>query len=132
MLGRFPDMSAILISGVAPVKSFREDLSGFLLKPYEAEELVELVNRALEGVKTPQQKATRVHVPTCNGYDHHKLRNQLGELVVGLRAFGKDLRDRAEDPDGIHSTVDQYLDQLCSTAMEIAGSLPRCPRNRDL
>ena len=74
MLERFPGMSAILISGVVPTRSFREDLSEFLLKPYEAEELVAAVTRALKGVKSPIKTTERVHLPRCSGYDHHKLR----------------------------------------------------------
>ncbi len=131
MLDRYPDMLAILISGDPPVKSVRDDLFGFLLKPYEAEELVDLVKMALERNVPPQREAEPTAPELCNGYDRHKLCNRLGELVVGLRAFGQEVRDRSADSEAVRRTVDAYLDRLCSTAMEVSRELPRCPAKRE-
>jgi len=131
MLDRFPAMLAILISGDPPVKSVRDDLFGFLLKPYEAEELVNLVKMALARSRPPKREPEPPEPEHCNGYDRHKLRNRLGELVVGLRAFGQELRDRSGDSEAVRRTVDEYLDQLCSTAMEVSRELPRCPAKRE-
>lgn len=131
MMDRFPEMPAILISGDSPGAFPRDDLFGFLPKPYEAEDLVGLVRRALHNVKTPSgsQEVPAPAPVSCDGYDHHRVQNQLGELVSGLRSLEKDLRDRANDPKAIHDTVDHYVDRLCSTAMAISRGLPRCPEN---
>ncbi len=136
MMDRYPDMLAVLISGEPPVKAVRQDLFGFLLKPYEAGELVALVRKALERNGSPEKESERPEPPErrnydcCNGYDRHKLRNRLGELVAGLRSFGKDLQDCSTDPDAVRRTVDEYLDQLCTTAIEVARELPGCPAKR--
>lgn len=131
MLDQYPDMPAILISGDPPAKALRVDLFGFLLKPYEAEELVDLVKTALAGKTAPARVPEPPAPEYCNGYDRHKLRNRLGELVAGLRAFGQELRDCSTDPEAVRRTVDEYLDQLCSTAMEVSKELPQCPAKRE-
>ena len=48
-------VSTILISGEVPPRPLANDLFGFLLKPYDAEALVALVNEALAG----KHQATR-------------------------------------------------------------------------
>lgn len=127
-------VSTILISGEVPPRPLANDLFGFLLKPYDAEALVALVNEALAGKHqaTRERQAPRQEI-TCEGYDRHRLRNLLVELIVALRAFEKDLRDQAHDPEAIHKTIDWYVDTLCGTAMEVASSLPECrPTKREL
>ncbi|MFH1117156.1 MAG: response regulator [Pseudomonadota bacterium] len=136
LMDRYPDMLAVLISGEPPGKAVRRDLFGFLLKPYEAGELVALVNNALERSgpteREPEsrERHERQEYQCCNGYDRHKLRNRLGELVAGLRSFGKELQDCSTDPEAIRRTVDEYLDQLCTAAIEVARELPGCPVKR--
>ncbi|MDQ7781559.1 MAG: response regulator [Desulfomonilaceae bacterium] len=136
MRGRYPHMLAILISGDPPVQAVTDELFGFLLKPYEAEELVDLVQKALAGATSSERQSVlpepepEPEPEHCNGYDRHKLRNHLGELVAGLRAFGQELRDCSADSEAVRRTVDEYLDQLCSTAMKVSTDLPKCPATR--
>ncbi len=87
-----PDISAILISGEAPSPATLSNLFGFLLKPYEADALVDLVKRALDGQKPVSRVAFPQSVLQCQGYDRHQVQNRLGGLLVGLRAMGADLR----------------------------------------
>jgi DNA-binding NtrC family response regulator len=124
---RASDVSTILISGEVPPQPLANDLFGFLLKPYDAEVLVALVNEALAGNDfTAKERPLPRHYVPCEGYDRHRLRNRLGELVVALRSFEKDLRERAHDPEAIRKTVDRYVDTLCETALEVASGLPEC------
>ena len=129
LLDQFPGMSAIVISGEVPAKKLRDDLFGFLLKPYDAVDLVELVAKALEGGKTAcegGEGGLSAPVPELSDdYDRHKLQNQLAELVTGLRSLEKDLRERANNPEAVLNTIDQYVDRLCTTAMAVARALPR-------
>jgi hypothetical protein len=46
-------------------------------------------------------------------------------LLAGLRAFGADLRARANDPDAVNATVDEYLDRLCAAVREVSSMLPK-------
>jgi ActR/RegA family two-component response regulator len=124
MSARFPDLQAILISGEEPDPASRRDLFGFLVKPYETTELAGLVGRALSR-KAPEdasEKSVRNAVPS---YDRHHMRNRLAGLLAGLRAFGADLRARANDPDAVNATVDEYLDRLCAAVQEVSSMLPK-------
>ncbi|MBM3299240.1 MAG: response regulator, partial [Deltaproteobacteria bacterium] len=124
---QIPDVATILISGETPPEPLRRDLFAFLLKPYEAETLVSIVNQALARDTNPAQRPQTRSWASCEGYDRHKLCNLLGQLVVGMRAFGKELLDHADDPEAIRRVVEQYVDVLCSTAMKLSYDLPECP-----
>jgi DNA-binding response OmpR family regulator len=124
---RFPEMSAILISGEEPPQELRSGLHGFLLKPYEAPSLSELVRGALakETRSLPQSTVTSA-VEKCRGYNHHFVRNQLSALLAGLRAFEADLRHGASSPETVNKTIDDYLDRLCGYVHEVTKELPVC------
>ncbi|MBI5252117.1 MAG: response regulator [Desulfomonile tiedjei] len=131
VLERFPDISAILISGEMPRGELRPNLFGFLLKPYEAPSLSELVRSAI--AKETRKLPEPVHRSTdenraeeCEGYNSHHVRNQLSTLLVGLRSFGADLVENAYDPETVKRTVDEYLDTLCSYVHEVTKELPVC------
>jgi CheY-like chemotaxis protein len=128
---RFPEMSAILISGEEPPHELRSDLHGFLRKPYEAPSLSALVRGAL--AKEPESFRQAVDVSAlekCRGYNHHYVRNQLSALLAGLRAFGADLREGASSPETVNKTVDEYLDRLCGYVHEVTKELPVCSPKR--
>ena len=119
-----PGVCTILISGEVPPRPLTKDLFGFLLKPYEAEVLVALVNKALTADRpAPQPMQIPQAQIACAGYDRHRLRNLLGDMVMALRAFEKELRDGQYDPEAIDRAIDNHVDELCETAMEIAALL---------
>lgn len=131
MSKRFPGLQAILISGEEPEPAVRRDLFGFLVKPYEATDLAGLVDRALSR-KAPEEtseESVRGPEPT---YDRHHIRNRLAGLLAGMRAFGADLRARANDPDAVNATVDEYLDRLCAVVQEVSTMLPEARDKRRL
>ena len=126
-----PGISAILISGEAPSPSTLSNLFGFLLKPYEADALVDLVKRALEGHKPVSRVTFPQNVRPCQGYDRHQVQNRLGGLLVGLRAMGADLRSQSQDSVKVNRILDEYLDKLCEAVMDVAHALPVCRKEQD-
>jgi DNA-binding NtrC family response regulator len=126
-----PDMPAILISGEVPSPGALSNLFGFLLKPYEADALVDLVKRALEGQRAVPKIAVPQLTYACRGYNRHQMQNRLGGVLVGLRAMGADLRSSSHDATEIDRILDDYLDNLCEAVMEVAHGLPVCRPNHD-
>lgn len=123
-----PTTATVLISGEVPPTPVSTELFDFLLKPYEAEALAKVVRRALQKHRTDREERPRVRRQMVYGeYDRHKLDNLLAQLIAGLRAFERELLDKANDPESIRQAVARYVDPLCSTAMEVAASLPTCP-----
>lgn len=130
IVGRFPETAAILISGEMPSRELRQDLFGFLLKPYEAFSLSELVRSAIAKEPKSVQDALPISVGDCEGYDSHHVRNQLSALLAGLRSFGADLRGNACNSENVIKTVDEYLDKLCGYVHEVTKGLPHCKAKR--
>jgi DNA-binding NtrC family response regulator len=126
-----PDMASILISGEAvPERVLNGDLFGFLLKPYEAEALLSLVNSALTDRKPPARSSENAPLAECEGYDRHLVQNRLAGLLAGIRALGADVRFHANDPKCVSEVLDEYLDRLCDVVVEVSQMLPRCPANK--
>ena len=117
----------ILISGETPPESVSADLFGFLLKPYEAEAIVDMVHQALAG-ETRSEEEARPPLPLpCTGYDRHKIQNRLATLLAGLRTLGADLGTRGHDPRVVNRILNEDIEELCATVMEISHGLPVCP-----
>lgn len=127
MARRFPEMAAILVSGEEIPSSCASNLFGCLIKPYDAEALVRLVTNALAGGAQSVSHAQSFEPAQCEGYDRHGLQNRLACLLAGLRAFGADLAERSHDPAEVSRTLDEYLDRLCATIVEVSRQLPVCP-----
>lgn len=121
-----PDTPVILISGEIPPPELRPDLFGFLLKPYEAPALSELVKAALSKKRSNSSGPVLMHDESDSlDYDIHSVRNQLCALLTGLRAFESVLRENAEHPDAVRRTIDQYIDRLCGHVHKISNELPK-------
>ncbi len=126
IMEELPDTPVILISGEAPPSELRPDLFGFLLKPYEAPALSELVRAALSKTKSSSTDAIEIHHESDSvDYDIHAVRNQLCALLTGLRAFESVLRENAEHPEAVRRTIDQYIDRLCDHVHNISNELPK-------
>ncbi|MCA1959172.1 MAG: response regulator [Desulfomonile sp.] len=121
---RLPGLQAILITGEEPDPLTQNALFGFLVKPYEAEELAWLVRSALDSKTSVSTPAMGAILSAEHAYDRHHIRNRLAGLLAGLRAFGADLRANAENPQAVNATVDEYLDRLCSVVQEVSRMLP--------
>ena len=124
----YPGAAAILISG----ESVPEDVLAagpftFLLKPYEAQSLLNLVRSALMEEQPPIGNPEAALSVQCKGYDRHLVQNRLAGLLAGLRAFGADVRFQAEDPQAVVQVLDEYMDRLCRVVVEVSGMLPDCP-----
>jgi DNA-binding NtrC family response regulator len=123
----YPEIAGILISGDFPPESARPDTFGFLLKPYEAEAIVDMVRQALAG-NTPSEETSRPSQPLpCQGYDRHKMQNRLAVLLAGLRTLGADLDIQGPDPRLVKRILHEDIEELCATVMEISHDLPICP-----
>lgn len=126
IMEELPDTPVILISGEAPPSELRPDLFGFLLKPYEAPALSELVRAALSKKKGSSTDAIEIdHESDSVDYDIHAVRNQLCALLTGLRVFESVLRENAEHPEAVRRTIDQYIDRLCDHVHKISNELPK-------
>jgi DNA-binding response OmpR family regulator len=126
IMEELPDTPVILISGEAPPLELRPDLFGFLLKPYEAPALSELVRAALSKKKGSSTDAIEIHPESDSvDYDIHAVRNQLCALLTGLRVFESVLRENAEHPEAVRRTIDQYIDRLCDHVHKISNELPK-------
>jgi ActR/RegA family two-component response regulator len=123
----YPGISGILISGEVVPASVRPDLFGFLLKPYEAEAIVDMVRQALAG-NSPSPETPPASPPLpCKGYDRHKIQNRLAILLAGLRNLGADLTAQGNDPRVVDRILHEDIEELCATVMEISHGLPVCP-----
>jgi DNA-binding NtrC family response regulator len=126
--GSCPGVASILVSGeTVPEEVLNGDLFGFLLKPYEADALMDLVKSALKERKPVIERAENAPPVQCEGYDRHLVQNRLAGLLAGIRALGADLKFHAEDPQSVLEVLDQYLDRLCDVVVEVSGLLPHCP-----
>jgi DNA-binding NtrC family response regulator len=127
ILSQSPEISAILISGETPSEEIKPNIFGFLNKPYEAPSLSELVRSALsKQPKKPYREQDQAKASTtseCEGYNSHRVRNQLSALLAGLRSFGTDLRANAHNAEAVNKTVDEYLETLCDHVREVNKEL---------
>ncbi|MFH0821220.1 MAG: response regulator [Pseudomonadota bacterium] len=121
----------IVITGQHPAEMPPSGIFGLLSKPYEAQELVDLVQQALvwnrdHGADTPMVEPAPFE---CQGYDRHELQNKLAELLAGLRALGRDISSLTEGLPGTPQVLEDCLDDLCDTVMEVSRKLPKCPKS---
>ncbi|MBI5571268.1 MAG: response regulator [Desulfomonile tiedjei] len=123
----YPEIAGILISGDFPPESVRHALFGFLLKPYEAEAIVDMVRQALAGNASSEERSRPSQPLPCHGYDRHKMQNRLAVLLAGLRTLGADLDAQGYDPRVVKRILHEDIEELCATVMEISHGLPICP-----
>lgn len=127
LTGSYPGALSILISG-SPVPNARlGGLFGFLLKPYDAVNLAEMVRKALDSKEVNFEPHPAPEPLKCGGYNRHKIENHLGVLLAGLRAFGSEIRICASDPVAVEQVVETHLDQLCDQVLAVSKLLPSCP-----
>lgn len=121
-----PHVTAILISGEPLPEHLDVTLFGFLLKPYEAEAIVDMVRAALVDLNSSLESWPKRSVIACEGYDRHQLQNHLATLLLSLRVVGGDLRAAAHDPAEVVRILDEHLDSLCASIIEVSQMLPLC------
>jgi DNA-binding NtrC family response regulator len=127
---QIPGLESIVISGELPSQAPKPGIRGFLLKPYEAQALVNMVQKALSQNGSHTDAAP--HAPAvpdqCLGYDRHRAQNRLADVLLGLRAFAADLKSESNHPEAVERLVDEYVDQLCQGIKEVSSLLPVCPK----
>jgi CheY-like chemotaxis protein len=129
---RFPGIRAIAVSGQFALPNNEETFFASLRKPYEIDELVDLVKKAfdLEELPGSVRMNSRPAEPvshSCSGYDRHRIQNRLAGLLAGLRALGADLAHEAEDSSAVRRITAEYVDRLCQITVEVSAMLPSCP-----
>ncbi len=118
-----PGLRAIAVSAEPPA-----GLAGtlgvieVLQKPFEADDLVAAVRRALDG-SAPSAVAP---APKVELFDRHRALNRLSALLAGLRAFEGDLGASAEDPSAIRRLCAEYMERLLPLVEDVAAALKRC------
>ena len=130
--------AAIIISSAQPPAGLRkkkisERIFGVIVKPFEIEELEDIVRRALlsKGHKLVVQRSdTRRERPPIVQYDRHRIINLLSGLLAGLRAFELDLESEIHDPKAIRKTAENYIPRLIDIVCDITRMIKTSPREQ--
>jgi len=124
-----PNLRAIMITAETPFvygRSHDDDLSYHVLaKPFEADDLIALVERALG---RQQAFAAAGRIPSKvhrfeKTFDRHLAQNLLSGLLACLRAFEMDLITEAESPERVRALVDSYIGQLVGSVAELSRTV---------
>lgn len=127
LLEASPDSNVIITSAEPPNdlrgRSYRDKIFDILEKPFETEELVNVVGRALEAfgtlkssTRSPRVKKSsqeRVRNASEQGpSERHKVLNVLSGMLAGLRAFEADLEAEYESPESVKAATREYIPRL--------------------
>lgn len=127
-----PGVRAIVTSGAPPNKNKRSTDFAFLPKPYEPQDLVDLVKSKLglrRNDKTDEgpSASSPPHSETPFRYDPHHLRNRLAALLAGLRVLQVELTVQADDPQAVLRIANEQAPRL----IEITGEISRMLRESE-
>lgn len=118
---QYPQLFPVLISG----DPLHEDASThgfhFLLKPYETQDLLDLITKNVPDADTINAGSTDSdnQRPVLST---HAVRNKLAGVLAGLRALESDIR--AKNPNReIAEVLDHYISALCSEILEISSRI---------
>ena len=126
LLDLSPDATIVVTSAEPPRdlrgRSYRDKIFDILEKPFETEELVCVVDRALkatygaDGVKKgdAQMKGDFHPSPHLENapFDRHQVLNVLSGILAGIRAFEADLEAECDDRDAVVSMTSEYVPRL--------------------
>lgn len=107
-----------------------------LRKPFEADDLIEMVRRAIGSGSGRREHSTTTgraatdSLPDRRG-EYHLLINRMSGLLAGLRAFGADLRESAQDPAAVRAITDEYVERLVANVREVSEILRRAKKRRE-
>ena len=112
-------------------RSYRDKIFDILEKPFETEELVCVVDRALkatgmavelgdkekstDSILNPLKLSTE-QVP----FDRHQILNVLSGILAGIRAFEADLEAECNDKKAVKAVVQEYVPRLIEMVNKVA------------
>ena len=140
LLEASPDSNVIITSAEPPNdlrgRSYRDKIFDILEKPFETEELVNVVGRALEAFGTvklstrsplltkSQQDQVR-NVSEGGPSERHKVLNVLSGILAGLRAFEADLEADCESPESVKVATGEYIPRLVEMVNKVTAFIKK-------
>ncbi len=131
LVGMSPELSVIITSAEPPKnlqgKEFAANIYEVITKPYETEDLVGVVSRALrsKGFELSPKQADGVapigNIPAAPEFDRHRALNLLSGLLAGLRAFEADLEAEAESAEDVKRAVADYIPRLIGMVRDVTA-----------
>ncbi len=126
----FTEIAAILVTATPLSAGSVSGLFGLLVKPYDIEELIRLVQEALFRKHSANGQGTGDHhYPELElseaQQDFHHVQNRLSGLLAGIRALRLELHAEANDPLQVVKIVDEYTERLTAMVKDAAETLKR-------
>ena len=119
--------AAIIIASADPPKDlrcpgYRDKVFDVLEKPFEAEELINVLRKAVSGAlpsehlrahpNGPSPAKIRKSPEAGGAFDRHEMINILSGIYVGIRAFEADLVSASENSESIRETIAEYVPKI--------------------
>jgi DNA-binding response OmpR family regulator len=128
---RWPCVVPVLATATPLRGDLDRGLFGVLVKPYDPDDLIDLVRQALNSADTPSRPsmAGQLHlnetaVPSSQ-YDSHYVQNRLSGLLAGIRALRLELIAVADDPSEVRRIVDEYAERLSAMVKDAGEAVKR-------
>jgi DNA-binding response OmpR family regulator len=127
---RSPGAVPILATATPLPDDSNMELFGLLFKPYDPDDLINLVRRALNSGEPQSRLPSGEHHleaperPAAE-FDCHHVQNRLSGLLAGIRALRLELYAVANDPEEVKRTIDEYTDRLSAMVKDAAESIKR-------
>ena len=127
LLSVSPNSHVIITSAEPPEdlrgRSYRDKIFDILEKPFETEELVCVVGRALEATgdldalmddeaESRSRTGNTISDPSSRAMDRHHVLNVLSGILAGLRAFEADLEAECKSPESVIAATEEYIPRL--------------------
>jgi DNA-binding NtrC family response regulator len=128
---RFPRVVPILATATPLRGDSDRGLFGLLVKPYDPDDLIDLVRQALNSDHTPTRGSLLAgHRPNeteapSGQYDFHHVQNRLSGVLAGIRALRLELLAVADDPSEVRRIVDEYTDRLTAMIKDAGEAVKR-------
>lgn len=139
LLSIAPQSNVIITSAEPPGnlrgRTYRDKIFDILEKPFETEELVQVVGRALEAtghlhsVSEPEDEekggSDSRRAADATPSDRHHVLNVLSGILAGLRAFEADLVADCDSPKAVRAATEEYVPRL----VEMVGKVTMFIKN---
>jgi DNA-binding NtrC family response regulator len=112
-------------------RSYRDKIFDILEKPFETEELVYVVGRALKAtnrgidskgdLKNNERNVELSVSLKTSSFDRHQVLNVLSGILAGIRAFEADLEADYNEPEAVKDDVAEYVPRLVEMVNKVTG-----------
>jgi DNA-binding NtrC family response regulator len=116
-----PNAAIVIVSADPPkdlrTKNRRDKIFEIIEKPFEAEELIACLRRALNMPSSAPERPTDAKFCSDSlkvrpSFDRHEMLNILTGMKLGIRAFESDLMLNAENSPEIRQTIAEYVPKI--------------------